>query len=227
MNTVAIRFIPAEERPRERLLREGVEALSLVELLAIVLSTGMKGKSALALAQELLVHFKDLNGLLDASVQELMQIKGMGRVKAVKLRAVFGIAVRNRRAQQRPHVKTSEQAFELVREKIAYEKQEVLLVLLKDIKGGLIHMERVSVGTLSEVLVHPREVFYPAVRHKANSFILVHNHPSGDPRPSKADLELTKLLLSSSRVMGISLEDHLIVSPNAFFSMREKGYFVS
>jgi DNA repair protein RadC len=226
VNSVALRFMPEEERPRERLLREGVEALSLSELIAIVLETGTRGKSALALAQELVNHFKSLNGILEASVQELMQIKGIGRVKAIKLRAIFGIAMRNRRPpfSEREKIQTPEEAFHLARSEIAHEKREVLLVILRNVKGGLIHFEKVSVGTLSEVLVHPREVFYPAVRHKAHSLIIAHNHPSGDPTPSKADLELTRLLSNSSRVMGISLDDHLIVTPEAFTSLRERGY---
>jgi DNA repair protein RadC len=224
MNKTAIRFMPEKERPRERLMREGVEALSLAELIAIVLGTGMKGKSALSLAQELTHHFKDLNGLLDATVQELTQIKGVGRAKAIKLRAVFGIALKN----HRPRIDledplTPKEAIELARAAIAYEKQEILFVMLRDVRGKLIHSEKVSVGTLSQVLVHPREIFYVAVRHKAHSLILAHNHPSGDASPSKADLELARLLMHSSRVMGIHFDDHLIVTATSYFSFREKG----
>jgi DNA repair protein RadC len=218
--------IPKAERPRERLLKLGVEALSLTELLAIILSTGTKGKSSLALAQELVIRFRDLRGLLDASVEELMQVKGMGEAKAIKLRAVFGIVLKNMTASlpDRPLVRTAEDAFELARKEIGYEKKEVLLVILKDVRGALIQLEKISVGTLSEVLVHPREVFNPAVRHNANSFILVHNHPSGDVTPSGADLELTRLLLCSSKVMGIALDDHLVISSTRFLSLRKKGY---
>lgn len=222
MNTTAIRFIPKEERPRERLLREGIEALSLHELLAIVLGTGTKGKSALKLAQELIVHFKDLNGLLDATVQELTQIKGMGRAKAIKLRAIAGIASRNSRVPVTlgTRIQSIQQAFELARGVIADEKKEVLFIILMDVRKRLIHFEKVSVGTLSEVLVHPREVFYPAIRHKAHSLILAHNHPSGDATPSKADFELTRHLLNSSRIMGIHLEDHLVITRENFISMK-------
>ncbi len=223
---MTIRLMPQEERPRERLLREGVEALSLSELIAIVLSTGTKGKSALSLAHELVERFRDLNGILEASVQELMQIKGIGHAKAITLRAVFGIALKNKRHlfAAGDFIKTPEEMFQLARSEIAYKNHEVLLVILRDIKGRLIHCEQVSVGTLSEVLVHPREVFYPAVRHKAYSVVLAHNHPSGDPTPSKTDLELTRLLLKSSHVMGIHLVDHLIVCPESFISLRSLGY---
>lgn len=221
-----MRSIPKEERPREKLMREGVEALSLSELLAIILATGTRGKSALALAQELIYHFKDLHGLLDASIEELIQIKGMGRVKAIKLRAVFGIALRNNRSSLVLNMllTSAQQAFEIIKGVIAHEKKEILFILLRDIRGRLIHSEKVAVGTLSEVLVHPREVFYIAVRHKAHSLIVAHNHPSGDHTPSKADLDLTTILLHSSRVMGIELDDHLIVTPSYYTSFREQGF---
>lgn len=224
--TTAIRFIPEEERPRERLMREGVDALSLAELIAIILATGTKGKSALTLAHELTCRFKDLNGLLDATVQELIQIKGIGRAKAIKLRAVFGIALRNNRSSLvLGHPLTSaRQAFELARGVIGHEKKEVLFIILRDVRSRFIHAEKVAVGTLSEVLVHPREIFYTAVRHKAHSLIIAHNHPSGDPTPSQADLDLTRILLHSSRVMGIQFDDHLIVTSHHYVSLREKGY---
>ncbi len=217
--------LPVTELPRERLLQYGVDALSVSELLAILLVTGTKGKSVLQLADELLSKFRDLNGLLDASIEELMEVKGIGQAKAIQLQAVFGIALKSKKNYlcERYLVETPEKAFALARQEIAHHKQEVLLVILRDAKTQLIHCEKVSVGTLSEVLVHPREVFYPAVRHKAHSLILAHNHPSGDPTPSPADLELTRLLLHSSRVMGIGLADHLIIGSGCFVSLKEKG----
>ena len=217
--------LPLTELPRERLLQYGVDALSVSELLAILLVTGTKGKSVLDLADELLVKFRDLNGLLDASIEELMEIKGIGLAKAIQLQAVFGIALKSKKnyLSERYTVESPKKAFDLARQEIGNCKQEMLLVILRDIKTHLIHCEKVSVGTLSEVLVHPREVFHPAVRHKAHSLILAHNHPSGDPTPSKADLKLTSLLLQSSYVMGIGLADHLIVGSHSFVSLRERG----
>lgn len=220
-----IHSIPEEERPRERLLRHGQEALSLADLLAILLGTGTRGKSVLLLAQEMLLQFGGLAGLLEASIEELKQVKGIGDAKAIQLKAAFGIAQRSVKDSlvAKPGLHTPDQAYAIAQQVIAHEKQEVLLVLLKDIKGRLIHQEKVSIGTLSEVLVHPREVFYPAVRHKAFSIIVAHNHPSGDPTPSQADLELTGVLLQSSRVMSIRLDDHLIVCPQSYVSLRERG----
>jgi DNA repair protein RadC len=221
----ALRYLPLQERPRERLLKEGVNALSLSELLAIVLSTGTRGKSVLVLAQEMLSHFGDLRHLLEASISELQEIKGIGKAKAIQLKAAFALALRlaNQDAVGNLSIQGPAQVFEFIKDDLSHQKQEILMVILRDVKGRIFHRERVSLGTLSEVLVHPREVFYPAVRHKAHSLIIAHNHPSGDPTPSQADIDLTKLLLQSSRVMGIALDDHLIVGKNAFVSLREKG----
>lgn len=219
----ALRFVPEDERPRERLLKEGTDALAISELLAILLGTGTKGKSVIQLAQEILIRFRGIDGLLDASIPELMEIKGIGKAKAILLKAAFGIA-RKASRKQLGLIESSIQAYEMVKNEISHYKQEVLIVILRDVRGRAIHQEKVSVGTLSEVLVHPREVFYPAVRYKAHSLIIAHNHPSGDPTPSNVDLELTRLLMHSSRVMGIGLDDHLIIGADSFVSLKEKGY---
>lgn len=221
-----IKSLPAEERPRERLLRDGVDALSLSELIAIILGSGTHGKSVLDLSQELLERFGGLEKLLDASVVELMQIKGIGRARAIALKAVFGIALKCRKPQTSDKylISSPQQAYEIAQAEIAHLAQEVLLVILRDVRGNLIHHEQVSMGTLSQVLFHPREIFYPAVRHKAHSLILAHNHPSGDPKPSQADLELTRKLVHAAQVMGIRLDDHLIVCRSGFSSLQEMGY---
>lgn len=218
--------IPVQDRPRERLLRFGADALALSELLAIFLGTGTRDKSVLILAQELVLKFGGIHGLLEASIEELQEIKGIGEAKAVQLKAVFAVADR---AVKDAHplktmVATPEDAYAIARDLIAEEKQEMILVLLRDAKGKMFHHEIVALGTLSEVLFHPREIFYPAVKHKAFSLIICHNHPSGDPSPSEQDLELTRTLLHCSRVMSIALEDHLIVAKEGFVSLRECGF---
>jgi DNA repair protein RadC len=221
-----LKSLPLSERPRERLERDGIDALSHAELIAIVLGSGTMGKSVLDLAQELLEHFGGLEKLLDASIVELMQIKGIGKAKAILLKAVFGLAVKCRRPVDlhKYVIASAEDAWDLAQGEIAHIKKEVLLVILRDVRGNLIHFEQVAVGTLCQVLVHPREVFYPAVRYKAYSIIVAHNHPSGCPRPSKADLELTKTLCKASQVMSIGLDDHLIVCRDRYASLRELGY---
>jgi DNA repair protein RadC len=220
-----IKSLPENDRPRERLERDGIDALSHTELIAIVLGSGTLGKSVLDLAQELLEHFGGLEKLLDASIVELMQIKGIGKAKAILLKAVFGLALKCRKPfhSQKYNISSAKDAYDLAQAEIAHIPQEVLLVILRDVRGNLIHLEQVSVGTLSQVLVHPREVFYPAVRYKAYSLIIAHNHPSGDPKPSPSDLELTRSLVQASQVMSIRLDDHLIICRDQFVSLRELG----
>ncbi len=219
--------LPLEERPRERLMQQGVEALSLQELLAILLVTGTKGKTVLELAHELLHRFGSLEALLEASLEELIDIKGIGEAKAIQLKAAFGIALKRPAIASLRHQQiTSQEAYALVKGELSRQTQEMLMVVLKDVRGKLIACERVSLGTLSEVLIHPREIFYPAVRRKASSLILAHNHPSGDPTPSAADLEIARLLLRSSKVMGINLDDHLIIGKQSFISLRAVGLLV-
>ncbi|MBS0647789.1 MAG: DNA repair protein RadC [Verrucomicrobia bacterium] len=223
-----LRNLPAHERPRERLLHVGPEALSLAELLAILLTTGTKDKSVLELAHEIVARFGSLANLLGASIEELMEVKGIGKAKAIQLKAAFGIALKT---SQKTFTASwpieAQEAYELVRHDLAHQKQEMLMVILKDVKGRLITLEKVSIGTLSDVLVHPREIFFPAVRHKASSLILAHNHPSGDPTPSAADLELTRHLIRSSRIMGIHLDDHLIIGASSFISLRASGFLTN
>lgn len=217
--------LPSAERPRERLLRQGVEALTLSELIAILLSTGTKGKNVLELARELVSRFPDLRSLLSASVEELMSVKGVGQAKALQLKAAFGIALLRDAARSEslsPRITQAQQVYHLVRHLLEEEQREVLLVVLKDVKQRLLCYEKVAIGSLSEVLSHPREIFFPAVRHKAHSLILVHNHPSGDATPSEADTLLTKQLQSAAEVMGIFLDDHIIIGKGSFFSYREK-----
>jgi DNA repair protein RadC len=221
-----LKNVPFEERPRERLLRDGVEALSIPELIAIVLGSGTQGKSVLDVSQEIFSHFGSLDRMLEATVPELMEIKGIGKAKAIQLKAVLGIASKCKKinALDKFPIKSPDHAFALARDEIAEEEKEVFLVLLRDVRGRLIHREKIAIGTLSQVLVHPREVFYSAVRHKAHSLIIAHNHPSGDPSPSEADLELTRVLMKSGQVMGIGLDDHLIVCRDQFVSLQQKGY---
>lgn len=225
--STALKCLPEEERPRERMLRDGIESLSLSELIAIILGSGMHGKSVLDLSQEILEHFGGLEKLLDATVEELMQIKGIGRAKAIQLKAVFGIAIKCRKplSSKKYPIASARDAYDLAQAEIAHIPKEVLLVILRDVRGNLLHLEHVSVGTLSQVLVHPREVFYPAVRHNAFSLIIAHNHPSGDPTPSNSDLQLTRVLIEAGKVMSIGFDDHLIVCRDRFVSLREMGYF--
>jgi DNA repair protein RadC len=221
----AIHQIPHAERPRERLLRQGVEALSIVELIAIILGSGTKSVPVLQLAQLVITRFGGLNLLAEATVEELCQIKGIGLAKAIQLRAVFNLGARLSRSSMPPKYKIDHplHAYYLVKDEFQTEKREHFIVILQDAKGCAIGRHVISIGTLTEAPVHPREVFYPAIRHKAASIILVHNHPSGDLTPSKQDYELTSKLIEIGQLIGIPVNDHLIISEQGYLSLRQQG----
>lgn len=219
--------MPLSEMPRERMMRDGIEALSLQELVAILLGTGTQGKSVHMLSQEIVHSFGGLEGLLEASLEELMQVKGVGRAKAILLKAAFGVAARAQRQKHIPYqeLKTVPQMFELARLHIGHLKKEALFIALRDVKQRLIHAEVVHLGTLANVQIHPREIFAPAVRHGAYTIVIAHNHPSGDPTPSEADYHLTKWLLDSAKIMDIAIVDHIIVGKERYISMKNTSLF--
>jgi len=220
-----VKQLPEIERPRERMLMFGIEALSAVELLAILLGSGMRGKSVIALAQELLAHFGSLKEVAQASCEDLCQIKGLGKAKAIQLKAAFCLSGRLQRETftSKCPLTTPEAAFHWVKGFLAHQKKEVFGVILQDVKGHAFKWEVISIGTLTQTLVHPREVFNPAIRHRAASIIVAHNHPSGDPTASPADIHLTRQLVRASRSVGIPIHDHLIVTESSYISLREKG----
>jgi len=223
--TYTIQQLPLEERPRERMLRHGPEVMATAELIAIILGSGMKGTPVLQLAQAILARFGTLHCVAEATIAELCEIKGLGPAKAIQLKAAFTLGVRASQHIGMPkyRIETPLQAYHLLRDEIAHAKQEHFVVIMLDVKGIVITVETVSVGTLSNALVHPREVFYPAIRNKAASVILGHNHPSGDLTPSRQDYDITNKLIEVGKVMGIPVRDHIIVVENDYLSMREKG----
>jgi DNA repair protein RadC len=221
----SIQHLPEAERPRERLVRYGPESLSAAELIAIVLGSGTKQAPVLQLAQLMLAKFGTLEQLADATVQELCQVKGIGPAKAIQLRAVFNLGLRlsKQNVSVKYKIEHPVHAYHLVKDELLAEKREVFVVILQDAKGCSLGYHVVSIGTLTETPVHPREVFYPAIRHKAVSIILVHNHPSGDLTPSKQDCELTKKLIAVGQMVGIPVNDHIIISDQGYLSLRQKG----
>lgn len=220
-----LKELPASERPRERLLSYGPEKLSCTELIAIILGSGTKGKTVLVLAQEILSHFGTLRRLLDASIEEICAVKGLGVAKALQLKAALSLAFRMSREQLllNEKIDTPLKAYLYVRDFIAFEKKEIFGVILLDCRARALRWEIVSIGTLTQTIVHPREIFYLAVRHLAASLILVHNHPSGDPSPSIEDRRLTQKLIAASRSMAIPIIDHLIIGKKGFISLKESG----
>lgn len=221
----SIQKLPTEERPRERMLRHGPETLTAAELIAIILGSGTRSTPVLQLAQEIVGRFGTLQKLAEATVEELCQIKGVGAAKAIQIRAAFSLGLRASKQLIPPKYKIEHpaHAHNLIKDELQGEKREVFVVILQDAKGCVIGHHVVSIGTLTHAPVHPREVFYPAIRHKAASMIIVHNHPSGDLTPSKQDLDLTKKLIEVGRLVGIPINDHLIVSERGYVSLRQAG----
>lgn len=220
-----IHDLPAEERPRERLLQHGPEAMTTAELIAIILASGIKGTPILQLAQQILMQFGSLEALADATIAELCSIKGLGPAKALQLKAAISLGARI--AKKAPSTKYRIEhplhAYHLVKEQLEQENRELLITLLLDAKGGVISQHVVSTGSLSHAYVHPRDIFYPAIRHHATSLILAHNHPSGDPTPSSEDIAITKTLIEAGQLMNIPIQDHLIIGLNSYVSLRQKG----
>lgn len=218
--------LPAGELPRERLIARGAEALSDAELLAILLRTGRAGENVLELARGIVARFREtgLHEILAMPCAEFARIPGIGTAKAATVLAALELG---RRAQQtaksRPRIREASDVAELLRPRFRAEKREHFLVLPLSAKNEVLMVADVSVGTLTNALVHPREVFEPPIRCGAAHIILAHNHPSGDPAPSAEDHRLTRLLKDAGALLGIPVTDHVIIGGDGFFSFAEEG----
>ena len=223
-----IHDLPASERPRERLQRDGIEALSAQELLAVILGRGISGESVTVTSQRLLRRFTDLKGISDASLEELSEVRGIGLAKAAQIKAAFEMAKRVDRANgsgKKSVVKTPEDIYGLLGQKLKGKKKEYFLAVLLDTRGQHIKTAEISVGSLDSSVVHPREVFKEAISASAASVIFVHNHPSGITEPSGDDVSLTKRLVEAGTIMGIDVLDHVITGDTGFTSLKREGYF--
>jgi DNA repair protein RadC len=233
--SLRIKDMPGQERPRERLAQNGADALRNAELIAILLRTGLKGVSAIQVAEQLLNRFETLDRLARASLDDLRRTKGIGRDKAIALKSAFTLAQRMAQEIQAeaPLLDTPERVAELLREENRFYQVEQFQVVLLNTRRRLIHVHRISQGTLDTLLVHPREVFKPAISASAAALILVHNHPSGDPTPSEADIKVTRDLIRAGQVLKIEVLDHVILGrrtherPKDYVSLKELGYFYS
>ncbi|MFH1430110.1 MAG: DNA repair protein RadC [Candidatus Uhrbacteria bacterium] len=218
-----IHDLPAHERPRERMMDRGANALTDRELLAIILRTGTTGKSALDLAEELLMEFNGWHGLVERSPQELMQIKGISEAKAIELTAVFEIhkrmQVKGDRKRQR--ITQPEDAHRLYSPMYQGLRQEVFVVVCLTTRNHVISDTPLYKGSSTASVVHPREVFRIAMNANAASIMLLHNHPSGDPTPSAADIETTQRFTQAGKLLGIALLDHIILAGDRWWSILE------
>ena len=212
-----------KEKPRERLLEYGVGSLSDSELLAIIIGKGTRKEGVISLANKLLREH-NLETISKMSTQELINIQGIGLAKASQIRASFEINKRLRQEQQQKNTITNAQdVYEQCKETIGQQDKEHFMILHLDTKNKVLKEEIIAIGTLNGALIHPREVFRSAIKEGANSIILVHNHPSGDPTPSQEDKEVTKLLQKAGKILNIKVLDHVIIGNKKWFSFESNN----
>jgi DNA repair protein RadC len=233
MNGMRLKDQPASERPRERLVTLGADALSHAELVGILLRTGLRGANAVEIGQQLVLKYGSLGALARASLDDLQTVKGIGRDKAVTLAAAFALARKMAKElrQDAPVLDTPEAVANLMREDARLRSVETFQILLLNTRRRLIEVAKIADGTLDTILVHPREVFKPAIAANAAAIILLHNHPSGEATPSEADIKVTRDLIRAGQLLKIEVLDHIILGratqerPKDYMSLRELGYF--
>jgi len=223
----SIKAGPEDDRPREKLLRHGPAALSDAELLAILLRTGSQGESAVDHGRLLMERFGDWRGLAAAGVGDLCTVKGLGPAKATQILAALEIAKRYGERPFRPGepFRGSSDVYAHFRERLASERREHFYAVLLDNKHRKIKDVSVSQGSLTASIVHPRDVFVPVVRESAAAVVFVHNHPSGDPTPSKEDIEITRRLREAGDLMGVRVLDHIVIGKGRYVSFVDDGYW--
>ena len=222
-----MREMPLEERPYEKCLRLGAESLSDVELLAVLLRTGTRGENALDLSRRILYHAGEsgILGIHQFNIERLKKIKGIGEVKAIQISCISELAKRLAKASYQDSVCFTEPKTiaRYYMEDLRHEKQEHMKLLMLNSKAKLLGETTISKGTVNASLITPRELFIEALQKNAVSIILLHNHPSGDPTPSKEDMLTTKRILDAGALIGIELLDHIIIGNNCYMSFREEG----
>lgn len=221
-----IKFLPEEERPVEKCLSYGIDSLSNRELLALLINSGTREKSAMELAEDILA--KDERGisyLRESSIEELMDINGIGKAKATRILAAVELG---KRISMKPikvgtYIEDDSDVVAIFMEDMRHQKKEIFKALLLNSKGGIISAETISVGELTSTVVHPREVFSMAVKKSAAAIVFIHNHPSGDPEPSREDYLTTARLIECGNLLGIKVADHIVIGDGKYISMRAIG----
>jgi len=218
---------PEDDRPREKLLQKGPQALSDTELLAIILRNGnaSTGESAIDQARSLLSGFAGFRGIDEAAFSELKKVKGIGPAKIAQIKASLEMARRlgNHKWESGQPLRSSEDVFHHFRHDLEKEKKELFYVILLNNKNKKLREVKISEGSLTASLVHPREVYNPVIRESAAAVIFVHNHPSGDPAPSQEDIEITRRLKQVGEVMGVRVLDHVVIGHDRYFSFSDRG----
>jgi len=225
MKLYTLHDLPIDERPRERLVKYGVESLSLQELLSLIFGRGVKGESVISISQKLISSFGSLDSLSEGSIEELKKIKGLGLAKACQLKACFEISRRLKKEvgpKTNRIIKTPKDLYPFLKEKIINFHKEYFMVVSLDNRNKVINIDTVSVGTLNSSLIHPRETFEVAIKNHAAAIIICHNHPSDELKPSEDDLIITQNLVKAGKLLGIEVSDHLIITKDGYFSFKEK-----
>lgn len=217
--------LPRQERPRERLIKFGVEALSSQELMAVLIGRGVANNSVMTIAQELIATYGSVRAISEATMEELSRVKGIGPAKAAQIKACFELGKRQDFDTDRIDlvISSPDAVGRLISSTIRDKAKEHFKLILLNTRNRVIRIAHVSTGTLNASLVHPREVFKEAIRHSAASVIIAHNHPSGDTEPSSEDLRITKKLVEAGRLLGIEVLDHVIVGKGRPFSFKERN----
>ncbi len=221
-----IRRLPDSEKPREKLLKEGRENLSNTEILAILIGSGTGSRSSLDLASEVIaLDAGGIRFLAECRPEEIKKVKGIGEARACAILAAAELGKRIAAVprEEMVRIERSSDVASIFMEKMRYYKKEHFVSLLINVKGEIIEEVEVSVGDLCSSTTHPREVFIDAVRRSAGSVIFIHNHPSGDPKPSEADIETTKRLAEAGEILGIPVLDHIVIGDGCYISMRAQG----
>ena len=223
-----IKSMPPSERPIEKMFSNGRESLSNSELLAVILGSGHKDMSAIELAENIIALKDGVKGLSELSPEELTRIPGIGPRKAASVICALELGRRVSTAprERRLRIRSSGHLAEFFMEDMRYLKKEFFKVLMLNVKLEVIGIETISVGELAGAPVHPRESFEPAIRKGAAAVCFVHNHPSGDPEPSKEDLDITRRLMECGDILGIKVLDHIIIGDGVYISLKEEGYII-
>jgi DNA repair protein RadC len=217
--------LPADERPRERLARLGPQALSIPELLAILLRVGVAGESAVQVGQRLLANYKNLAGLHQAPFEDLCRQRGVGAAKAAQIKAAIelGRLMARQPAENRTTINSPADAAALVAYDMSSQEQEILSVILLDTRNQLIDIVEVYKGSVNSSQVHVGELFKHAIRRNAAAIIVVHNHPSGDPTPSPDDVAVTRSMVQAGKLLDVDVLDHMVIGQGKWVSMKERG----
>ncbi len=221
-----VKEMPLADRPRERLLKYGADALANYELLAILLETGTRNISVLDLAKTILIEFEEINNLNNITVTELMKIKGIGRAKALKIIAAIEFGKRvNQPNSPNVQITSSKKAYEYLKDRLQNEEQENLVCLFLNNNSEVITTKVISVGTITNTIFNPRDILKWALKYSAIGIIIAHNHPSGNIIPSKEDIHVTKMLINAAKFVDIIIIDHLIIGKDKYYSFLENNKF--